>query len=454
MKRRNFLQSIPRRQLIQNGIFGLLLLLALMRHFRVTVFLQRGHIPGDFAIIWTAGLAAQRGIDMYEPQAARELALAAVGEVRSGWYSVPLWSTTHPPSEFPLTWLFALLPWSVAASIWLVFLQFCFFATLGWLLVLLRRHRASLNAQWIFGILGVLFIPAQFSIEIGQLDLPLLALILAALALAQRGHSGRAGIAIGIAACIKPTPVILLGLFLLRKDWRAIVGACLTALFLIYLSILLVGFESWATWLSRILPELLKGSTLASNQSFNGIGFHLFAAPELLHSLAPPPSIASARALTLILSIGFLGVLATIAWRFGRETADWRFQIVYALFVVYMLIGSSISWDYYYTWALLPLALLLAPRAGLLRTRRDWIWMIVYLGAYGLIALPARFYVFDPSLYRQYLILRLLIPVHVYGALLLSGLLIRALWLNRFDEIKRESICGICVSLEGKDPLK
>ena len=79
-KRRKFLQSIPRRQLILNGIFGLLLLLVLMRHFRVTVFLQRGHIPGDFAIIWTAGLAAQRGIDMYDPQAARELALAAVGD--------------------------------------------------------------------------------------------------------------------------------------------------------------------------------------------------------------------------------------------------------------------------------------------------------------------------------------------------------------------------------------
>lgn len=410
-------------------------LLSFSRHLWVTIWLQRDQIPGDFALIWVAGLSAHRGLNLYNPALGRQLALEGIGEIRSGWYTTVQLSYAHPPSEVLGPWVLAFLPWPIARVMCWVILHLTYLTVIGWLVWLIRRQGASSATSWTFATLAMLYTPAQFSIEVGQWDIPLLALMLAGLELAQQKRSIWMGVAVGLAATIKPTPAILLGLFLVRRDWRAIGAAIVTVLMVIGASISLVGVDDWQVWLSQILPELLRGSTFINNQTFNGLGYHLFAEAPLLFSQESPPQILGARILTTILSlITLIGTLG-LAWRFARNGKEWRLQLVYALFVIAMLVSSSISWIYYYTWALLPLALLLLPQAGIFRSRKDWPWALLYIVAYLSVMAPSRFYIFAPEAYEANWFLRLLIPIRVYGAITLGALLIRAIRLAPREQV-------------------
>lgn len=430
------LNDIRIRRLI-HAAMGIILLLALARHIRVTMLLQMGEIPGDFALIWIGGLNARLGISPYDWEMGAAAAEKYVGYLASAWYTTSTMSYIHAPTELLFTWPLTFLPWTTTALVWHILLQLTFFSIVGWLIWQIRQHGASIYAQWLFAILAILFIPAQFSIEVGQWDLPILALILAALALTQRQKSIAAGFAIGLAIAIKPTPVVLLGIFLVRKDWRAIISAASTVLALIGLSILLMGTQYWQEWLFQILPELLQGSTLANNQTYNGFAYRLFVDPALFWSHDPPPAIPAARWIAMTLSLSTLAGIMGIAWYTSRNIQpdtpeeSHRLQLLFALFTIAMIVSSSIAWVYYYTWTLLPLALLLSPRAQITQGSRAWLWLALYLGAYALIVLPTRFYAFAPAQYETFWLLRLWIPTKIYGGLILAGLVIRALWLKQ-----------------------
>ena len=80
---------------------------------------------------------------------------------------------------------------------------------------------------------------------------------------------------------------------------------------------------------------------------------------------------------------------------------------------------------------LLPIAALLVPGAGWFRGRRDWLWAVAGLAAYGLIIVTPRIYLLDDrSLYDTYSILRLFISLEVYGSVMLAAFLARSLVAN------------------------
>jgi hypothetical protein len=66
------------------------------------------------------------------------------------------------------------------------------------------------------------FEPTYWGVKEGQVNAIILALISSHLVWAIRGQSGRAGVALGLAALIKMSPTLLLLVPILRKDWRTV----------------------------------------------------------------------------------------------------------------------------------------------------------------------------------------------------------------------------------------
>jgi alpha-1,2-mannosyltransferase len=399
------------------------------KYVRSTILLQIGEVPGDLAVFYVTGLAVRQGIGLYDPEAQRALAVEVIGPERAGRYRAPLDSNTHPPSEVWLPVLVSYLPWPQAADIWRGVLHFSFLAAITWIALDLRRAGASTERVLLAVALAIWLIPVQTSIDFGQLDVPILLLLLLARDLYRRpGGEVWCGVAIGVAACLKPSPVVLLAFFLVRGDWRVIGGAVGAAVVHLVVSSALLGPGAWFDWAFNVLPHLLGGSTNYANHTFNGLSYHLFADPQLLHSLAPPPPLLGARALAQVLNLAALGGAAWLVWKCARRGRDLSFELGYGLFALVMLVTSSLSWEHYYTWVLLPIAALLMPGADWFRGPRDWPWAALGLAAYGLIIATPRFYLLrDMSLYDTYWFLRLFISLKVYGALLLGVLVIRAM---------------------------
>ncbi len=413
---------------------ALVLLAGAAKYVRSSIWLQWGKVPGDLAVFYVTGLAVRQGIGLYDPEAQRDLAVAVIGEIRAGRYQVPLDSNTHPPSEVWLPVLVSLLPWPVVAELFRILLHIGFVGLILLLVRDLRRAAASVERQLLGAALAVWLIPVQTSVNFGQMDIPILLLLWLARDLYRRPNGAVwCGVAIGVAACLKPSPVVLLVFFLVRADWRVILGAVGTALaHLLVSSALLGGFGVWFEWAFQVLPHLLGGSTNYANQTFNGLVYHLYADPKLLLSLAPPPALPAARLLAMLLNLAFLGGAAYLAWRFARRGAGVKFDLGYSLFIVVMLVTSSISWEHYYTWLLFPLAVLLRPDAGWFGGERDWPWAALGLLAYVLVIVTPRFYLLDDrSLYDTYWALRLIIPLKVYGSALIALLLARSLIAHR-----------------------
>jgi len=99
-------------------------------------------------------------------------------------------------------------------------------------------------------LLALIAPPVLYCLLAGQVSLALGALILWACATDNRTA---AGIALGIAASIKPQLVIMAPLMLAANgDYRALLSAAITVGSLIFLSVFLYGLDIWTAWLGML----------------------------------------------------------------------------------------------------------------------------------------------------------------------------------------------------------
>lgn len=417
-------QTLKRLQtLVLAGLIGLIVI-AVFRHYRVTVVLQRDAIPGDFAIFWLLAKLATLGQDVYDMGIGRETYAALITDPGVGWFSTRWLAVTHPPSEAVVFYPFAQLPWETAMAIWRWIIQILWFACIGWMSVQIWQHTQNAIKVAVFVALSVLFIPAQFSLQLGQLDMLHLLGMLASLWCLQREKSYLSGAIIGFLAITKPTPVLMLGLFLLRKDWKAIVGACATALTIMGISVLWLGIDPWFIWLGEVLPELTLGSSYFGNYTFTGMGYHLFSDPVTWKTFTPPADAVAAQWFGSIFNWMALAGIIWIIWRFGRNRNPYQLAGVFWLFVLYMLLTGKVAWGGYFVWCIPAFAFLLWKNDVSIFS---WQGVVLYgsmLFAYVLLWLPPRYYQLPDVTYAELWITRLLIPLKVYGTLILAGLMV------------------------------
>ncbi|HLH23007.1 MAG TPA: glycosyltransferase family 87 protein [Chloroflexota bacterium] len=284
----------------------------------------------------------------------------------------------------PLTWF---LDFPTARLVWFGFGVFCILAGLiaTWRTTGLGLHGTGRRAL----ALCLPLLPAStWALGNGQLSPELFLLIAWIYAAVAGRRAAVAGLLAAVGAYLKSFPGLLLGYFLLRRQWRGFVAAASGGLLLVALSLLVLGWEPHWTYLTRVVPAQRIWIGGPFNVSLAGFVARLFSNNGYTTPLIDADTVAPAL---LALSLALLvGASAYAVWRAGAASE----RIAYALCVVVMLLASPINGRYNLLIAALPLAVAAAAvpasRPGL------WAWLVA---AAVLIGLPTEFYDLWPVRY-------------------------------------------------------
>lgn len=248
---------------------------------------------------------------------------------------------TYPPFAAVLMAPLAHLPGWLAASLW----TGASAGALGGSVVLVRRAlgRTSPAGLVVLLTVGALALePVWQNLTFGQVNLLLMVAGLVDLLRPERRLSG---IALGIAAGVKLTPLVLVVLLALAGQRAAAARAALTFAATVAIGVLLVpgGAAYWTDGL--LAPGRVGPPALAHNQSVYG------ALTRMLDS-GPPPLLWLLVAGPLAVAV----VLVAAAWWRDGDRA-----LGTCLGAMAMLLASPVAWSHHWVWAV-PVALVLWER--------------------------------------------------------------------------------------------
>jgi alpha-1,2-mannosyltransferase len=296
-----------------------LLAVALLIEVLVIVVFSSTYDSLDFRIYWLGGHAVTDEARLYEEQLAAH------------WYTnTPFMATLFTPM--------AVLPLAVARVIW----QLASLAAFIWACATTLKLSGRPVSLRVAVAGGLLLAPVWHTFFQGQVNLFLLALVLADM---HRVANGRpAGIGIGIATAIKLTPAIFVVLLLVTRRTRdaftatgAFVGCTLIAY--------AVSSEaSRLYWLHTFYDTSRVGVPYISNQSPYGM------LNRVLRGTAEVGDWYNAIPLT----IGVVGLTVAALW---ARRGDWLSAI--AVTGVTGLLVSPISWAHHWVWVVPALAVLI-----------------------------------------------------------------------------------------------
>ncbi|MFD3615393.1 glycosyltransferase 87 family protein [Streptomyces sp. NPDC058676] len=210
-----------------------------------------------------------------------------------------------------------------------------------------------------------LFEPLRDTISFGQVNLLLLALVLADARLLATGRDRWAGVGIGLAAAVKLTPALFIGLLLLARRWRAAAVASAATAAATALAACVAPEASRFYWTEAMWDTTRVGRLdYVSNQSLQGV----------LARLGEPD-----RA---VWAVAVLPVLCVWVFRARRAAAKGEWTTAFALTGLTACLVSPITWVHHLVWLLPSFAVLV--RAGhrriagalyaVLCTSVVWLW--------------------------------------------------------------------------------
>ncbi|MBF6590641.1 MAG: DUF2029 domain-containing protein, partial [Ktedonobacterales bacterium] len=136
-----------------------------------------------------------------------------------------LFNLPHPPAYLLLISPFTLLPLPWAAVVWNLATLVALAAGLA---LTARELGLAPTAPWRLGALlalGVFWPPLLGALLEAQISPLLLLLVILAWRAARRGQLSWAGAALGIAGALRLFPLLAVGYFALRREWRAVFAA-------------------------------------------------------------------------------------------------------------------------------------------------------------------------------------------------------------------------------------
>ncbi|GGY32868.1 glycosyltransferase 87 family protein [Streptomyces djakartensis] len=193
-----------------------------------------------------------------------------------------------------------------------------------------------------------LFEPLRDTFSFGQVNLLLLALVLTDAALLATGRTRWAGIGIGLAAAIKLTPALFIGLLLVAGRWRAAAVATTVALGATAVAARVDPGASRFYWTDALWDTDRVGRLgYVSNQSLQGV----------LARLGEPERAWWAAGVVVVLAVWALRA------RRAADAGDWT--AAFALTGLAACLVSPITWVHHLVWLLPSFAVLV--RTGHLR---------------------------------------------------------------------------------------
>ena len=214
-----------------------------------------------------------------------------------------------------------------------------------WILVGPALRRYGWFGFAVAGCLLALLEPVRDTFSFGQVNLLLLALVLGDAWLLSTGRGSWAGVGVGLAAAVKLTPVLFIGLLLLARRWRAAAVASSVAAAATALAAWAAPDASRFYWTDAVWDTTRIGRlAYVSNQSLQGV----------LARLAQPHEPSRA-----VWAAAALAVLCVWAWRVLRAVAAEDWPAAFALTGLTACLVSPITWVHHLVWLLPSFAVLL-----------------------------------------------------------------------------------------------
>ncbi len=252
---------------------------------------------------------------------------------------------TYPPFAALAMAPMGLVGWHTAILISVALSAGATFAVLYWLVgPIIQRHGwPRWFALAVAAELAAAFEPLRETVNFGQVNLVLLAMVAGdLLLLLRRGHR-LAGVGVGLATAIKLTPGVFIVYLLVTRRWRAAGVASATAAAATWLAATLAPDASRVFWTDAVWNTDRVGSTaFVSNQSLNGI-------VSRLDPLEPSMSLWAALA---------VAALAVWALRVRRAVAGRDEATALALTGIFGALISPITWVHHLVWVLPAVVLL------------------------------------------------------------------------------------------------
>jgi alpha-1,2-mannosyltransferase len=258
---------------------------------------------------------------------------------------------TYPPFAALVVLPMGLLPYPVVATVHVLLNAAVLVGLTRWLVTpLARRHGWPLPWAWLLALPLVFVVePVRETIGFGQVNLLLMALVLADVAALRRG-SRWAGVGIGLAAAVKLTPGLFLVWLLLTRRWRAAGVAAGTAVAATLLAFAVAPATSWRFWTETLWQtERVGRLDKTSNQSLLG------ALARLADPGEPPRLVWAVLALAALVLVLARAVRAT---RAGDDLA------AVALTGLAACLVSPVSWSHHFVWLVPALVVLVDLAAG------------------------------------------------------------------------------------------
>ena len=264
---------------------------------------------------------------------------------------------THPPPAAVLALPFAWLDYPEATLAW----NIVSLVALAVSLWLIGHHLMIPFPTWaIFPLMTLLLLcgPLRAQLHEGQFNLLLLLLLTGAWIAERSGRLWWAGGLVGVATAIKLFPGFVLLYFLVRREWKAFVAGVASFATMTALTMLVVGPESYATYIRDVLPILSQDRANWLNSSVIGFWSKLFDPGDgyAAQFMIPLCRCRLVAQIGITLSVG--GILAGWAcsvWN-ARSTAE--NDRAFGLTLITMLLLSPVTWDHYFLLLALPIALI------------------------------------------------------------------------------------------------
>ncbi|MDK8761368.1 glycosyltransferase family 87 protein [Corynebacterium pseudodiphtheriticum] len=315
--------------------------------------------PVDMVIYRQGVDAFLHGREMYsEPMFAGDLALPFIYPPFGALFMAPLNIIPGIDDTFAGRIVIALSNALLLLCLWLVW---------RWLL---DANRWAMPAAAISWALALISEPVELNHSFAQINVILMSLVV--LDLVPRKRTLPQGWLIGIAAAIKLTPLAMLLYFLLRKDFRAIVTAGISAALATLLASIVRFDATWEFYGARLLGMGSGGdfgvnTSYQSNSSWRGMIQRWFSSEQALED--------SGNLVTALWAVLVILTIATGAWIMLQLLRRGYLVDAWLINAIIMLLISPVSWSHHWVWLALAVPV--------------WFWRAHSMRDYGLGAVVA-----------------------------------------------------------------
>jgi hypothetical protein len=306
----------------------------------------------DFIQEWLLAKAVLGDIDPYLPLP--ELALRFLGPLPNSVLQHP---TPHPPTVAVLSLPLGALSYEQAAGAWLVFEIVCIVAAI-YLLLLWSDRRPGLVLCAFLALLALAWSPFWEELITGQLMALLLFLLIGAWLALREGRSILGGILLGLTIAVKLIAWPIIIFLVLKKNWRAVVAAGVTAVIGNLAAAALMGFDTVLHYYGEVSSAVSPlYQAYEHNFSLWTIGWRVFdgTGSLVVMGFSSPPLVNApilARLFSYAIPLALLIVGLVLAVR------AYSFDTSYCILICVSILVSPVAWWHYLVLLLVPIAII------------------------------------------------------------------------------------------------